>query len=123
MADLRHVLADRAADFTPSSGGFDRLARVRRRRRRNQRVPAAAVALTIAALGMWGVVVAIEAHVSPPPPRPVAPPLSSESAPSLRETWTGTIERDQAAAPVASGTEVYEAQPHSGLVAFAAVCR
>ncbi len=122
MTDLRHVLADRAADLTPTRGGFDRLVRMRRRRRRNQRVRAAVVALAIAALGMWGVVVAIGAHQTPPP-RPAVDPLSGSSAPRLRPTWTAAIERNQSAAPATSGTEVYEAQPHDGLAAFQTVCR
>jgi hypothetical protein len=122
MADLRHVLADRAADLTPSPGGFDRLVRMRRRRRRNQRVGVAVAALAIAALGMWGAVVAIGGHRTPPP-TPAVDPLTSRTAPFLRPTWTAAIERDQAAAPAASGTEVYEAQPHDGLAAFPTVCR
>ena len=121
MADLRHALSDRVAGFTPPSGGFDRLVRLRRQRRRNQRIRAAAVALTVAALGIWGVVVAIGAH-QPPPPRPAFEPLTASSAPLLRQTWTAAIEPDQSAGPAASGTEVYEAQPHDGLAVFPTVC-
>jgi outer membrane protein assembly factor BamB len=123
MADLRHVLTDRAADFTPPTDGFDRLVRLRRRRRRSQRIRTTVGALAVAALGMWIVVVAIGGHRTAPAPRPAFEQLSPSSARLLRPTWSGAVEPNQAAVPAASGTEVYVAQAHDGLVAFPTACR
>ncbi len=125
MADLRRTLSDRVSEFDPPPGGFDRLVRLRRRRHRNQRVGVAVGALAIAGLAIWGVTVAIRTPpVTPkPPPRPAFQPLTPRSAAALRQTWIATVEPDQVAPPAATGTEVYQASPHGGLLAFPAGCR
>jgi outer membrane protein assembly factor BamB len=125
MADLRRALSDRASELDPLPGGFDLLVRLRRRRHRNQRVRVAVGALAIAGLAVWGLTLAIRTHpVTPqPPPRPAFEPLTPRSAATLRQTWTATVESRQLAPPSATETEVYQASPHRGLLAFPAGCR
>ncbi len=117
MSDVRSMLEDRRSELRPDRGGFERLARLRARRQRNRQIASALLALTVAAAGTSGALIALRARMDSRPDAPINPMNIS----GLELGWSASIKGPvNRSAPVVEGGVVYVSS--NRLYAFPASC-